>query len=470
MSLNQRRRVRVASHREAVCRQTWLHPTQNLNVLSANPTCWERVTDEVSACVEEKTDEQLRQTQAELQRYRLLYDNIPSIYLSLDVTGTILSINELGANSLGYTPEQLIRQPIFQLFAQSEQQKLVNELLFLLTNKPKNDVNCGNLQLDCPLSSIKWVKVILRLIIDDYQNPLILMTCADVPTVVDVGDSSLSPTVNALKGQPTELDGAVCEDEEETLSTTTAAAYQEKLDSLNHLHEEFISTVSHELRTPLTNMKMAIQMLGVALDKEHKSFDNKENSKVSCYFDILNNECDRQINLINNFLDLKRIETNSQPWVLETIHIQQWLWQVVAKFQQHHVDLCQHNFRINIPASLPPLLCDSCTLERIITELLTNACKFSPPDAAIILEVTTQADKMIFKVTNFAVEIPQTELQRIFDKFYRIPSNDPAKQGGTGLGLALVQKLIQQLGGTITVESGSNRTCFTIQLNIGNRE
>jgi signal transduction histidine kinase len=99
-----------------------------------------------------------------------------------------------------------------------------------------------------------------------------------------------------------------------------------------------------------------------------------------------------------------------------------------------------------------------------LIELLTNACKFSPPNAEITVSAQLKSQNIQFQVINSGVEIPAVELARIFDKFYRIPSNDPWKQGGTGLGLALVEKLTKQMGGTIEVESGSNRTCFIIQL------
>ncbi|HIK04489.1 MAG TPA: HAMP domain-containing histidine kinase [Trichormus sp. M33_DOE_039] len=357
---------------------------------------------------------------------------------------------------------------------------------------------------------MKWVKVTLRLIVDDFPEPLILMVCEDLTANLEKGKppkfrNSLQleqlpslgrqcvgetrgaalPTCSTCRRVSRLVATADIEHEEELprhlSATKSAGGYkfvsmtEESLEnpvliakqpkttkSLIQLHEEFIGAVSHELRTPLTNMKMAIQMLGIALSKEKKFLGDADSSKMARYLEILNNECDREINLINNFLDLKRLETNSQPLVLETIHIEEWLWQVVGKFKQHHFQLCQQNLSLNISPSLPPLRCNSLNLERIFMELLTNACKFSPPDAAIIISAELKANQVFLQVTNSGVEIPSTELPRIFDKFYRIPSNDPAKQGGTGLGLALVQKLTKQLGGTITVESRSNRTCFTL--------
>ncbi|MER3491586.1 MAG: PAS domain-containing sensor histidine kinase [Mastigocladus sp. ERB_26_2] len=252
-------------------------------------------------------------------------------------------------------------------------------------------------------------------------------------------------------------------------SQTAIQAQLEELESLNRLKDEFLSTVSHELRTPLTNMKMAIQMLGIALNQEQNLLlemakPHAERSKVARYFQILNNECEREINLINNFLDLQRLDTTAKPLVLETIQVQEWLEKVVELFQARNRNCSLHNLQMRIADNLPSFICDQFSLERILIELLTNACKFSPPGAEIIIAAQSKANFMQIQVSNDGVEIPVSELPRIFDKFYRIPSNDPWKQGGTGLGLALVQKLTKYMGGTIKVESGSNRTCFTMQL------
>ena len=108
-----------------------------------------------------------------------------------------------------------------------------------------------------------------------------------------------------------------------------AKAQLEEMESLNRLKDEFLSTVSHELRTPLTNMKMAIQMLDIGLTKEQQLFsetsseatNSKLNSKISRYFQILNNECEREISSIYNFLDLQRLDTSAKPLVLEKIEI-----------------------------------------------------------------------------------------------------------------------------------------------------
>jgi PAS domain S-box-containing protein len=228
-----------------------------------------------------------------------------------------------------------------------------------------------------------------------------------------------------------------------------------ELEKLNQLKDEFLSTVSHELRTPMANMKMAIQML--------KTSPTVERSQR--YLEILQNECTREVELINDLLDLQRLETASYPNLLiEAIDLQEMLPTLIEPFR---VRIGQHQqaLRLSIPNSIPALISDRTSLESILAELLNNACKYTPAGGEIVLSICYESVEAatIFTVSN-SVEIPADQLQRIFEKFYRIPKADPWKQGGTGLGLALVQKLVERLKATIKVESSSGWTSFTIKL------
>ncbi len=553
-------------------RSLWHQTHQQEKILSAIPTHLELVTER-TCDLELCTAETLRRTQEELQWYRQLYENTPAVYFSLDATGIILSVNQFGANCLGYTLEQLINQPVFHLFDQSDQQRLSDAFMHILRAAPQSTVNYWELRLNCPGSKIIWVKVILRLLPrgdDSQKNPVILMVCEDITAYKQTEDvleeseqrfhtlADSAPVMLWMAGydgsftffnqfwlkftgksleqqqgwgwlegvhpqernfcQETHDDachakmkfeieyrfkrhdgeyrwmldtgiprftpngkfvgyiGCCIDITERKLaevalkqSQEAALAQFEEIESLSRLKEEFLSTVSHELRTPLTNMKMAIQMLGIALHQEQNFLWEMakplaERSKAARYFEILDNECDREINLINNFLDLQRLDTSAKPWVLETIQVQQWLWRVVELFKARNPNFCKQKLHLSIAANLPAIACDPFSLERILIELLTNACKFSPSDAEITISAQLKGNNIQLQVINSGVEIPSSELPYIFNKFYRIPSNDPWKQGGTGLGLALVEKLTKHLGGTIEVASESNRTCFSLQL------
>lgn len=252
-----------------------------------------------------------------------------------------------------------------------------------------------------------------------------------------------------------------------------------QLERLHELKDDFLSTVSHELRTPMANMKMAIQMLKAAPTPERRQL----------YLDILQSECNREIELINDVLDLQRLESASYPLLLnEHIILKDWLPGVIEPFEARMQEN-QQTLRIKLADDLPLFVTDRSSLARIIVELLNNACKYTGAGGEIILSVRHQdslrqmevrekelpithyplpitnsvSTYLIFTVSNQA-EIPSADLPRIFEKFYRVVSTDRWKRGGTGLGLALVQKLVEHLQGTICVDSREGWTTFTVQL------
>lgn len=105
------------------------------------------------------------------------------------------------------------------------------------------------------------------------------------------------------------------------------------------------------------------------------------------------------------------------------------------------------------------------SLERIVTVLLNNACKFTPSKQCIkIVVAQTEGSLLVIEVTNTGIEIPSEELERIFQPFYRIPYTHPWSCSGTGLGLALVKKLALRLGGEVQVDSSNGKTTFIVIL------
>lgn len=231
------------------------------------------------------------------------------------------------------------------------------------------------------------------------------------------------------------------------------------LEELNQLKDDFLSTVSHELRTPMSNMKMAIHML-----RSVTTPDRQER-----YLNILQAECVREIELINDLLDLQRLEASSYPVSPQTLDLQQCLNELVEPFFSRTAERQQHLI-FQVAPDLPDLQTDRSALERILAELLNNACKYTSPGGKLLFCIEPEwldggPAQIVFRVGNQA-EIAATELPRIFEKFYRVQANDRWKQGGTGLGLALVQRLVQQLGGSIQAGSEHEWTIFTVTLPI----
>lgn len=241
-----------------------------------------------------------------------------------------------------------------------------------------------------------------------------------------------------------------------------------ELERLNLLKDDFLNTVSHELRTPMSNMKMALQMVTLTLTQmgllgDRDDPDAVAGDRLTQYCLILESECQRETNLINDLLDLSRLEAEVEPLMIQTIDLESWIRAIAEPFEQR-IQSHQQTLTFDLPPDLPRLSTDLGYLERILSELLNNACKYTPAHETISLAVTSAHDGIELRISNSGITIPPTELPHVFDKFYRLPNNDPWKYGGTGLGLALVQRLVERLQGTIQTHSQNNVTTFQIWL------
>jgi signal transduction histidine kinase len=253
-----------------------------------------------------------------------------------------------------------------------------------------------------------------------------------------------------------------------------------ELKRLNQVQDNFLSTVSYELRIPLANIRMAIQMVSLALKREETesslvseaffSLSPEAFDKVTRYIAVLQKECDRETKLIQDLLDLQQLDTDTLSLIMSVIQLDQWLPYIVNPFHKRFQEY-QLTCSVEIEPDLPSLMCDQINLSRILVELLNNAYRYTPTGEKITVTAkkapsSQDPEQIMFhlQVTNSGVELPPEEIPRIFDKFYRIPKLDLRKQGGTGLGLALVQKLVTRLGGQILVASSQGATSFTVEL------
>ncbi|MCC5598725.1 hybrid sensor histidine kinase/response regulator [Nostoc favosum] len=254
---------------------------------------------------------------------------------------------------------------------------------------------------------------------------------------------------------------------------------------LNQLKEDFLATTSHEMRTPLSNIKMTISVLENILDRQGILNSNalSPSESVARYLTILREQCEQELDLVDNLLYMRMIDADVYPLELTSIQLQTWLPHVAEYFGER-AGARQQTLQVSVPPNLPPLISDLASLTEIVSELLNNACKYTPPDEQIMVNVrvidTTkslinedaesgvldnlQVSYFQITISNSGVIIPKKEQSRIFEPFYRIPQSDRWEHGGTGLGLALVKKLVEYLQGTIEVTSSQGWTTFTVQL------
>ncbi|MGA7937514.1 MAG: ATP-binding protein [Kovacikia sp.] len=244
-----------------------------------------------------------------------------------------------------------------------------------------------------------------------------------------------------------------------------------------HLYEtssDLLTYLSYESRTPLSLIKMAARMLEVLINQENlweEQLSSSETSnhtakfKASRYIKILEQECDRTIQGLNNILDHYRVKSGFYKFELATVDLQSYLHRLIETFQPR----IQNQYQVlalDINADLPSVSIDKGVLNYVTTELLTNAWRYTPPHETITISARLETEWLCLCVSNTGVEIAPDEIPRLFDKFYRIPNNDSWQHGGMGLGLARVKALIEQANGSIEVTSKNYVTCFTVRLPI----
>jgi len=246
----------------------------------------------------------------------------------------------------------------------------------------------------------------------------------------------------------------------------------EELQRLNQTKDDFLSTVSHELRTPLTSIDMAGRMLRIALEQQNLlvAGDDPSTNKFLRYLRILQDQTQQEGELINDLLDLQRLNADAFALDLVDIDLPGWLTPIVDSIRERAAQE-QQQFEVAIPPHIHPFRTDPAVLRRILSELLNNACKYTPPQERIHFQVASipatspaSTDVLQVQILNTGVEISPEDRERVFEPFYRAVKGDRWSKRGTGLGLSLVRKFVDCLGGTIRVSSAANQTCFTVEL------
>lgn len=217
---------------------------------------------------------------------------------------------------------------------------------------------------------------------------------------------------------------------------------------LDTLKDEFISTVSHELRTPLTSIRGALGLLssGTIGDVDAKALN---------LLRIATTNTDRLIRLINDILDLERMESGRAPLQIRRCSLRDLCQQAIETMtpmaDTHSVHLELVPFTVAQAASPEALFFDgdSDRILQVLTNLLSNAIKFSPGASTVRIHTDATADSILLKVVDEGRGIPSEKLDSIFDRFQQVEPSDARQRGGTGLGLAICRSIVQQHSGSI---------------------
>jgi signal transduction histidine kinase len=232
-----------------------------------------------------------------------------------------------------------------------------------------------------------------------------------------------------------------------------AVAHQELL-SLDEAKTNFLANVSHELRTPLTSIRAFSEML--------LEYDDDEEVKRE-FLGIISSESDRLTRLVNDVLDVTKIEAGQMDWRDETIDLGVLLDECARGFAPL-VEQAGLVFQQELARELPPISGDRDRLQQVIHNLLNNALKFTS-EGTITLRAAATADEVCIAVSDTGVGIASADHERVFEKFQQVGDTLTGKPKGTGLGLTICRDIVAHHGGTLTLASvPSQGSTFTITL------
>ncbi|HEY6445013.1 MAG TPA: PAS domain S-box protein [Acidobacteriaceae bacterium] len=225
--------------------------------------------------------------------------------------------------------------------------------------------------------------------------------------------------------------------------------------ALDHMKDEFISTVSHELRTPLTSIRGALGLLSAGML-------GKVSDKASTLLRIAMSNSDRLVRLINDILDLERMQSGRAPLAFRQIALDELVRQAIDAMQpmadNAEIALLCEATSANVEADADRLL-------QVLTNLLSNAIKFSPAKSIVRVSIMRSGDGVTLSVIDQGRGIPADKLETIFDRFQQVDASDSRQKGGTGLGLAICRTIVQQHGGRIWAEqNGGHGSIFRVFL------
>jgi PAS domain S-box-containing protein len=212
---------------------------------------------------------------------------------------------------------------------------------------------------------------------------------------------------------------------------------------IEQVKSEFISVVSHELRTPLASIRGALGLLSSGALAQKPDIA-KQMLEIAAF------DTERLVRLVNDILDLERLESNKitldRQWYASDQLCQQAIQIVQAIAVESQIQLSHSGDSLQVWADRDRIL-------QTLVNFLSNAIKFSPPHGEVHLWVEPQANAIVFHVRDRGRGIPANNLESIFERFNQVDASDSRQKGGTGLGLAICRSIVQQHGGKIWVES-----------------
>ena len=231
---------------------------------------------------------------------------------------------------------------------------------------------------------------------------------------------------------------------------------QRKLDDSRR---EFVANVSHELRTPLTNVRGYAETL--------MSADDIDRDIQMRFLGVISSEADRMTRIVKDLLTLTRLDYNRMEMHMQPMDLRE-LGQKAADAMEGQASGQGLTLTCTLPEEMPQVLGDAERIQQVIINIITNAIKYNKPQGSIAITGGTEGEQVFLRVEDTGIGVPKADLERLFERFYRVDKARSRESGGTGLGLAIAKQIVESHGGHIGFESeygkGSVVTLYLPQL------
>lgn len=362
---------------------------------------------------------------------------------------TLKSVNKAALDLLGYKEDELIGQPVKKIFLQEEEsilhkyfQKIIDAgvaynigLTFLTKQGKSIPINFSGalMRQDGKIIGIVGVARDMR------QIMAIISDLEKKDGELEESSKNLTRMEKAMLHMMGDLDIAKKEVEK----------VNKELQKLDRIKSDFVSTVSHELRTPLTTMK---EFTSIILDE----IPGKLNKEQKEYVDIIKSNIDRLARLIDNLLDISKIESGRVELKKALVDIANLANSVISilrpEAQVKHIE-----FKTLFPVSALNVYADSDKIVQVFTNLIGNAIKFTKEFGEITVEIKDTKEEAVCSITDTGIGIAPEDLDKLFGKFQQLGREVSAGAKGTGLGLAISKELVEMHNGRIWAESNLDK-------------
>ena len=216
---------------------------------------------------------------------------------------------------------------------------------------------------------------------------------------------------------------------------------QRKLDDSRR---EFVANVSHELRTPLTNVRGYAETL--------MSADDIDRDIQMRFLGVISSEADRMTRIVKDLLTLTRLDYNRMEMHMQRMDLRE-LGQKAAAAMEGQAKSQGLTLTCDLPAEMPAVTGDPERIQQVIINIITNAIKYNKPQGSIAITGGVEAEQVFLRVEDTGIGVPKADLERLFERFYRVDKARSRESGGTGLGLAIAKQIVETHGGRIGFDS-----------------